>query len=257
MSFLAKKILAALLLPLPLCILFCLIGLLFLIFTRLRKTGTTFVSIGVLILVVFSISPTATFLLNGLEKQYTPLMSPPRSVEKIVVLGGGVSGNKKYPANTCLNSASLSRLVEGIRLYRRLSKRNLNEQLILSGGRVFRSPSISGKMKNTAVILGVDPSSIYLENGSQDTYHEALYLKSQLGKRRFILVTSAYHMPRAMALFKAQGMHPIAAPTQFLAKRNRYSMSYFIPSTSNLVMSNIALHEYLGMAWHWISTIRG
>ena len=64
-----------------------------------------------------------------------------------------------------------------------------------------------------------------------------------------MLVTSAYHMPRAMEIFKEEGMNPIPAPTQFLTKRYSYRTKYFLPSVVNLIHSDIALHEYMGMTW--------
>jgi uncharacterized SAM-binding protein YcdF (DUF218 family) len=55
-------------------------------------------------------------------------------------------------------------------------------------------------------------------------------------------------MPRAMALFQHLGMHPIAAPTQFLGF-HRTLITAYLPNTNNLVISDIALHEYLGVLW--------
>lgn len=170
-------------------------------------------------------------------------------VHQIVVLGGGVGGNPDYPPNTRLSAASLSRLVEAVRLYHQLQKRKQSAILILSGGRVFGSDSDAKKMYNTAVVLGLKPSKFILEAGSKDTYHEALYLQKIVDNKPFILVTSAYHMERAVRLFKKLKMQPIPAPTQYLDKTNYYRISRFFPRASNLVSSDIAIHEYLGLLW--------
>ncbi len=249
MPFMLKKFISALLLPLPICILLAIIGLLIWWLTRCHKLAGSMIVISIILLALFSTSFLPNILLSNLEYRYKPLHTVPEHVSTIVVLGGGVGGQVGFPANTRLNSASLSRLVEGIRLYRQLSHKGITPKLILSGGRVFRSPTEAGRMRNTAVILGVDRSNISLEDGSRDTHHEALYLMKQLGAKPFILVTSAYHMPRAMALFEKQGMHPIAAPTQYMVKLNRNPFKYYIPSTINLIYSDIALHEYFGIAW--------
>jgi uncharacterized SAM-binding protein YcdF (DUF218 family) len=164
-------------------------------------------------------------------------------------LGAGNSGDARYPANEKLSSASLSRLIEGIRIYKQIP----NCKLILSGGRIFGSQPDSAVMNNVASMLGVKPEDIVVEAGSRDTFNEAVFLKRIIGDKPFILVTSAYHMPRAIALFNQQGMYPIAAPTQLLIKKKTTVFKSFFPNSTYLVYSDIAIHEYLGMLWGRIS----
>ena len=240
---------SSLLLPLPFSIIISSIGLYLVWFTRQRRLGNIFLTLGFIVLLTFSLSFLPKSLLQNLESRYKPLLHAPTTVHTIVVLGGGVSGNVHYPANTRINSASLSRLVEAIRLYRQLERKGINVKLVLSGGRVFQTASVALKMKNTAVVLGIKPSHIELENGSKDTYHEALYLKPQLKNKPFILVTSAAHMPRAMSIFIKMGMNPIPAPTQYLAKSTANPFKRYFPSSTSLIFSDIALHEYFGIAW--------
>jgi uncharacterized SAM-binding protein YcdF (DUF218 family) len=248
MTFWLKKMVSGFLLPLPFGLIWFAAGLLLLMARcapRLRNI--TFI-IGFLVITIFSFNPVSTKLLNKLQSQYAPLTQVPTGVTQVVVLGGGVNDDQDYPANITLGSASLSRLVEGIRQFKALAANNINPTLILSGGQVFGSPTAAGKMQNVATLLGVNPSNIILENGSQDTHQEALFLKKTLGSHPFILVTSAYHMPRSMALFEHQGMHPIAAPTEILSSKTHTAL-FYIPNASSLIMSNIALHEYIGILW--------
>lgn len=249
MDFMTKKIISSLLLPLPISLLFFIIGLLFLWFSQKKKYGISFLLIGIIILWLFSTSLIPSYLLSTLESQYQPLKNAPNNINDIVVLGGGVRVNDHFPPNTQLNSASLSRLVEGIRLYQQLQKKGVKIKLILSGGRVFNAPSEAGKMHNTATILGVSLKDLLIEDGSTDTYQEALFLKPIIGKQPFILVTSATHMPRAIAIFRHLGMKPIAAPTQYLSKTHYLPYTYFIPSAINLLYADIAIHEYFGFIW--------
>jgi uncharacterized SAM-binding protein YcdF (DUF218 family) len=165
------------------------------------------------------------------------------------VLGGGVRDKTDVPPNTQLGSSSLARLVEGVRLYQLLKDQHIKPKLVLSGGRIFGSPAAAGIMRNTAVILGVEPKDIILENGSEDTHDEAINLRDTLKNKPFLLVTSAFHMRRSMALFEAEGMQPIAAPTQFLFKENSYSISHYFPNGIAVTQTDIALHEYLGLFW--------
>lgn len=244
-----KKIASALLLPLPIALGLAILGLIIAWFSSYIKTGLTLITLAVIILGIFCLDMTSQNLLLGLESAYSPLLTVPKNVNSIVVLGGGNGSDNHYPANTRIGAASLSRLVEGVRLYRQIIHQNPNAKLILSGGRLFRYYPEAGRLKNTAVALGVDPSHIVVENGSQDTLQEAIYLKPLLGEQPFILVTSAYHMDRSMRLFEKQGLHPIAAPTQFLTQMSRDPIRNFIPNSMSLVASDTALHEYFGLFW--------
>lgn len=253
MTFWLKKLVSGFLLPLPFGLLWILAGIILLIASRAKRLRNLCFFVGFFIITLFSLNPVSVALLDELQSQYAPLMHPPTNINQIVVLGGGVSGGKDYPPNLTLNSASLSRLVEGIRLLKEIQKTNPTATLILSGGRVFQSPAVAGKMRNTALMLGVDEKNTLLEDGSQDTREEALFIYKVVGDNPFILVTSAYHMPRAMALFQNVGMHPIAAPTQFMGYHYDFTL-WCIPNANSLIVSDIAIHEYLGIIW---AKIRG
>ncbi len=72
---------------------------------------------------------------------------------------------------------------------------------------------------------------------------------------RFVLVTSAGHMPRSMALFRKLGMAPIPAPAEYLVREREGGVrpGMFFPEADNLVMAEKAFHEYMGLVWAWIS----
>lgn len=249
MDFYLRKLLSVYFLPLPLTMTVILTGLI--LAWWFRKTGLIVAMVGWIVLCVLSLTPVSNALTYSLEKHYRPILNVPVNVRYIVVLGGGVRVNPDIgPANTQLASSSLSRLVEGIRLYRLMQRQNQAAKLILSGGSVFQSPHISGIMRNTAVMLGVSRNDLVMERGSKNTYQEAQFLKKILGKKPFLLVTSATHMKRSMALFRAAGTNPIAAPTQYLSHTNDYSAArYLLPRSSALVNDDLSLHEYLGMIW--------
>lgn len=292
--FYLKKLISNLLLPLSIAMLLLIIGLICLLCQRRRsKAGIFCCGLGVVILLVFSLPYVPRTLLHHLEQSYHPVTQLSADVHTVVVLGGGVNGQQTdFPPNTLTGAASLSRLVEGIRLYRLLTEKadanfkkhhtnnnsasnathssgrgnshntsntsnnnkplNLTHSitLILSGGQVFGAPAVAGFMRNAALFLGVPNTAIKLENGSQDTAQEARLLKHKLGQAPFYLVTSAYHMQRALWLFQSAGLHPIAAPTQYLTLQNPIQPGRtWIPSSTNLSYSDIAIHEYIGLWW--------
>jgi len=105
-------------------------------------------------------------------------------------------------------------------------------------------------MADLALLLGVNKENIILEDASKDTKDQAILIKGILGNDKFVLVTSASHMPRSMALFRKQGMDPIPAPTEHLVKeRKNISPGMFFPGASNLRKVERAFHEYLGFLW--------
>ncbi len=251
MFFIFKKVASSILLPLPIALILLLLGLVLLIIRKKSGISITLLCVGILVLMAFSTNPIASDLVIRLERQYQPLTIMPANVSYIVVLGGGNSGSRHLPPNTQLSSASLARLIEAIRLYHQRP----HAILVLSGGLVFGSHAEATVMNNTAVALGIKPGDMIIERGSRDTNEEAQHLKLLIQDQPFVLVTSAYHMPRAMQIFKRYHMRPIAAPTQFLTKHYQYDPKYYFPSTSNLIHSDIAFHEYMGIAWFKLQSI--
>lgn len=250
LSFSLIKIISDILLPVPIALLFIFSACL----TSKRHITCSLTALAFVVLGFAGWAPTANMLLTHLESAYQPIMTIPENISTVIILGAGVRSNTVLPANTQLNSASISRLVEGVRLYEMIQKKNDHAHLTLLGGHVFLSPNHAGILENTAHILGVDKADISLARGYANTQDEAKHLKKTLGKTPFLLVTSAYHMTRALYLFQQEGMNPIPAPTQFLSKKNSHHRAFWwIPRASNIVHVDIALHEYLGLFWAKLS----
>src|SRR3989338_7930088 len=148
MFFLLKKIISTFLLPLPFGLFWILIGIILILSDNAKRFRIISLYAGFFIIFIFSLNPVSAALLKPLQTEYKPLVFPPKNVDKIVVLGGGVNSEKNYPPNLMLGPASLSRLIEGIRIFQILKKENPKAKLILSGGRVFQSPAVADKMKN-------------------------------------------------------------------------------------------------------------
>ena len=251
--FLLKKIVAHFLYPVPLCIEILLLGLIFLLLTRRQRTGKALVAAGVALLVILSYSQISDRIVRPLEAAYPPLaeLAPLPDVRWVVVLGGGHTSDTKQPLTSQLSDASVVRLVEGIRIQRALPA----SKLVLSGGGVFDPVPEAEIRAQLALSIGVNEDDIILEPRPNDTKDEARYLLEVIGKDRFILVTSAVHMPRSIALFERLGMRPIPAPTDHRVKKipeGRPDM--FFPKSESLHNAKRAFHEYLGFAW---ARIRG
>lgn len=258
--FAAKKLLAPLLYPVPAVLLALGLGVFLLWMTPWKRAGRLFVTLGALLLGGLSFGPVADSLVRPLERQYSPLVFHQglRDVRWVVVLGGGHVSDPTLPPTGQLDEASLVRLAEGIRIHRLLPR----SRLLLSGGKLYDPVSNAQVMAEAATSLGVDPKNMVLEANSRDTQDQAVEIKRLVGDEPLVLVTSAVHMPRAMELFHARGMRPIAAPTGHTVRnRQEQSPTRHYPSAENLRKTRRAMHEYLGLAWirvhNWVLAAQG
>ncbi|WP_133130022.1 YdcF family protein [Legionella yabuuchiae] len=215
-----------------------------------RRGNSRAVKVGFLMvficLLTFSTAFLPRYLTKQLEGQYTPILEPNPSIQRIVVLGGGQYQYANSPSNNLLTSASTRRLMEGVRLYRLLP----GSKLILSGGNFNGEPSEASRMFDLTQWFEIPSKDIVLETASINTADQARELKQLLKGQSFYLVTSAIHMPRSMALFQKQGLTPIAAPTDFTFywSDERWEKLFF-PNPKNFAYLNIAWHEILGRIW--------
>jgi len=246
--FLFKKIAAPLFFPVTLTLGILLLGVFLLLVTRRQKTGKIVVLIGTIFLGMLSYGAVSDKLLQPLEYQHPALLNLQniQNLKWIVVLGGGHVSDPKLPITSQLSNASLVRLVEAIRIHNGLPK----SKLILSGGRVFEKISDAHVLAEVAIAIGIKKEDLILEDISKDTEDEANLIHKIVGIEPFILVTSASHMPRSIALFKRLGMRPMPGPTDYLVKGSQeMSPGMFYPSVSGLRKAETAFYEYLGLAW--------
>jgi uncharacterized SAM-binding protein YcdF (DUF218 family) len=165
-----------------------------------------------------------------------------------VVLGGGVRDLSWLGLPSRPTPESEARLVQGVLLYRRM-----RVPLIITGGNgdPFRSePGDADAMEVLARKLGVPARGIMKENASRNTLEAARNVYSLIKARRIILVTSAYHMKRSVALFSKQGFDVIPAPAVYLSEQTKRTAYSFIPRLGALDASAAACSEYISLYWY-------
>jgi uncharacterized SAM-binding protein YcdF (DUF218 family) len=167
------------------------------------------------------------------------------------VLGSGHKSDKNKPINSQVSKTALVRLSEGIRLFHQIKRHNRHAKLIVSGYAGFDGKekiSHAVMQKRVAISLGINPRNIILQTKPKDTKEEAINVAKIIGNSKFILVTSASHLPRAMELFADTGLHPTPAPTDFLSSQKEILIDF--PTVKKIENTTVALHEYLGLAWN-------
>ena len=189
-------------------------------------------------------------LIDTLQYQHDVLKEVPEDVQAIVVLSGGRAPiAREYRNLDTVNSRSLERL----RYASRLAKVH-SLPIVLVGGSVNDERKSEASLMQQALKTDFGVEATLLEEESKNTFENARFVNKILKDNsisKILLVTHAYHMPRAMWCFNDVGLEPIAAPTIFY-KRNSAEpeMKDYIPRASALTKTRIALHEYIGSLWY-------
>jgi len=247
-DFILKKIISMFIMPFPLGMIFIITGVILLYKNRVTK-AKLILTFSIIWMFFISYAPLVNYVLYNFEESYPSLKQAPENIKYIYVLGGGHSSDDKHPITSQVNEASLVRLNEGIRLYRQLKGQ---ASIVVSGYSGMYDSTPHAKMQEKlALALGVKKSNLIVRPEPRDTHEEALAAKDLIGTQPFIVVTSAFHMKRAMNFFKEEGLKPIPAPTQHLAEVGRPYYSGFF-SADALKKSHIVFHEILGLIWQRI-----
>lgn len=238
------KLLSLLLYPLSQALLLCLFALLALLLHRVR-TGILSLLLGLSWLYLCSTAVFADYLMGTLEDSYPPkALSVVAEADAIVLLGGATRGDVHMGTLGDLNQQA-DRLVYAVALF----KAGKSPRLVISGGGQSGGRTEAQIMEELLQVMGVPAHAILLEDKSRDTYQNAVYtaqMLKELNIRQILLVTSAFHMRRAEALFAAQGLDVIPAPTDYQRLVSPPLVSRWLPAVSDLWQSTYALHELLG-----------
>lgn len=202
------------------------------------------------VLVVISTGWLPRYLTRTLESQYPVIVEVDPAIKWVVILSGGQTQGEGMPPNALLSSASIKRLTEGVRLLRTLP----DAKLVLSGGSTDGEQTEAVLLAQLTGWFSIPSERVVLEQESLNTADQARELRSIVHSDPFYLVTSATHMPRAMALCREEGLNPVAAPTDFTYLW--YSSSWekmVIPNAYNLTYFSVAMHEVLGRVWGFVT----
>ena len=217
-----------------------------------KKYARWLLAIALVWMALISTRPLTGFLVSRLENRYPPLLSvDTASLEKpvrIMVLGSGFSDDSRLSPNSRLSVMAMGRVAEGIRMHRLVPE----STIVFSGYKGKLSVSQAEVSADAAVSLGVGRSSTATLTTTRTTLDEAETFFSTFGPGgTLILVTDAIHMPRAMKLFKASSLDPIASPTNYIIKRNSVKRPELpLPGAGHIRNMENAVHEYAGHLWY-------
>jgi uncharacterized SAM-binding protein YcdF (DUF218 family) len=241
--------------PINLLLLAALVGVL-LCFGRHAGFGRGLALTAMLILIAAATLPLGMLLIAPLEDRFPlppPDLPPP---EGIIVLGGAIDDQTSAARQETVFDEGGERLTEAVILAKRYPQARV---VYTSGSSSFTGVTSTEALQARKLMsqMGIAPERITLEDKSRNTDENARFTAAIVRpqpSQRWIVVTSAFHMPRAMGIFEKAGFHPIAYPVSFRTRgRWRYDLRLTFDPVRNLRIFEIAVHEWIGLVAYWAS----
>ncbi|HEY8126166.1 MAG TPA: YdcF family protein [Methylocystis sp.] len=248
MFFIVSKILAFVLAPVHFFIFAAVIGAT-LLFTRWRTWGRVLSTFSALALLLMAFGPLGWLLASPLEARFPPPPNDLAAPDGIIVLGGTIDERLSASRNRAALVDAAERLTAPIALKRKYPR----ARLIFTGG----SAALRGSPYSEADAvqqfwreIGLDQGDILYEGRSRNTYENAVFTRELLPPKlgaRWLLVTSAIHMPRAVGVFRQAGFDVVAYPVDYRTSGDSW-VEFPRSATKALGLVEFVAHEWAGLA---------
>jgi len=255
MFFLASKILGFLLAPVHVAIFLCVIGAT-LLYTRWRVWARALTTIGALALLLMGFTPLGAMLAAPLEARFREAPRDlPAAPDGIIVLGGAANAELSAERNWPVLSEAAERLTTPIALMRKYPE----ARLVFSGGSAallgppYSETEVAKQFWND---VGLDESRVFFEGRSRNTLENAVFARELVQPKageRWLLVTSATHMPRAMGVFRKAGFPVIAFPVDYRTRRDVWRLEFPGGALGAMTLVESAAHEWAGLIAYWLT----
>jgi uncharacterized SAM-binding protein YcdF (DUF218 family) len=221
----------------------------------MRRASISAVAAGFLVLMLSAWTSLGALMLGPLEERFQRPQSLPEKIDGIVVLGGGLEGAINLARGGYEMNSSGDRFVEAAVLARRFP----SARILVSGGTgaiVLDAEGDADTAPRLLAALGVAPERLLLENRSRNTAENAEFSK-ELAKpgpgETWLLVTSAYHMPRSVGLFRKAGFPVVPWPSDYRTS-GREGVGFFRDNEVDALQNTtLALREWIGLIAYWLS----
>lgn len=216
-----------------------------------RRQGLRLAWIATLLLAVAGLSPIASWVMWPLEARFPipQIAQGSRDYAGIIVLGGGEDGHNSANRNQLHINEAGDRITAGSALAARLPE----TRLIFTGGAaslIHSRPDGAFAVRDYWLSIGIPASRMIIEEKSRNTYENATLTHALLAPKRgerFLLVTSAAHMPRAMGVFRQAGFDVVAYPSDFRANIEEEPLHAFSSFPAGLKRLDEAAKEWIGL----------
>jgi uncharacterized SAM-binding protein YcdF (DUF218 family) len=251
MPFTLSKILALLAQPSTLAVLALFIGLLLIRRPGRERTGLGLAWGALIYLVVVGLFPVGNALVLPLEQRFASVPRPAddEKVAGIVILGGFEDGWVTAGRDGLAVNESAERLTEGLRF----ALKHPEAKVVFTGGvggLLSNDVEATGPVSQFLKDTGVAPDRIIVEGRSRNTYENAVFTREIVDPKpgeRWYLVTSGYHMPRAIGLFRKANFDVIAYPVDFRTRGPEDLTRMFERIPGGLARMDVGANEWIGL----------
>jgi uncharacterized SAM-binding protein YcdF (DUF218 family) len=254
MFFILSKVLGFVAIPSNVVIVLGLLGVL-LLATRLQRTGRFLTVVSVIVLALLGLSPIGNALIIPLEQRFPPWDDTRGAPDGIVVLGGAITPDVSAARNEVALNEAAERVTSAVALARRYPQ----ARIVYSGGTgalVYPDGNEAVSAVRIFDRLGIPPERIIVEEQSRNTVENAVFsllLAMPQPGERWLLVTSGYHMPRAMGVFRAAGFPVEAYPVDWRTRGPQDALRPFSTLSGGLERADTAAHEWIGLLVYWLT----
>jgi uncharacterized SAM-binding protein YcdF (DUF218 family) len=223
--------------------------------TRFASFGRKLMVASIVLLAIFGFSPVGYWLLYPLETRFPPWNPAQGAPDGIIVLGGSVDTDLSAAHDTTVIKTAADRMFAAAVLARRYP----NARIVYTGG---SANLISTDVKEADYAarlledLGIPKSRLTMERQSRNTQENAEFSKELVQPKsgeRWLLVTSAYHMPRSVGLFRKAGFLVEPYPVDWQADGPEALLEFSNVENGGLIHTDLAFREWLGLLAYWIT----
>jgi uncharacterized SAM-binding protein YcdF (DUF218 family) len=252
--FVLSKTLGIMLLPANFLIGVGLLGAI-LLATRFASLGRRFLVASVVLLAICGFSPLGNLVLYPLETRFPPWDAAQGAPDGIVVLGGSIDADLSAAHDTAAFTSAAGRLTEAAALAHRYP----NARVIFSGGSANLISADAREADYAAAVLeslGVSRERLMMERRSRNTQENAEFSKAIAAPKsgeRWLLVTSAYHMPRSVGLFRKAGFTVEPYPVDWRTGKRADILAVGPVAVDGLERTDIGIREWIGLVAYWVT----
>lgn len=253
MSFTAQQLLAFFALPSNLLMVMALLGVV-LMLTPLARTGRRLAVAALLLLAACGWLPIGNLLMAPLEQRFPKWDATRGAPDGIVVLGGAISPDM----SAVHRDAALNESAERITAVAELARRFPRARIVFTGGegQAGRGASEAGIALPLFESFGIARERVELEDVARNTLENATRTRALVNPRygeRWLLVTSAHHMPRAVGLFRQAGFPVEAYPVDWRTRGSEDFLTPFVALSAGLARTDTAAREWIALPFYWLA----
>ena len=218
------------------------------------KLSRWVLSLTALVAVIIATLPIGQNLFVILENRFPVNQALPAKVDGVIVMGGVVNQVLTRERGQLAVGGAAERLIS----FLEISRKYPTAKLIFTGGsgNIFRNEIKEGDVVRSFMIdMGVDHERLIIENEARNTFENAVFSKklvNPLAHETWLLITSAFHMPRSIGVFRQAGWEVIPYPVDYQLNSN-LNLSLSFNLASGLSFLSTGIHEWLGLLVYWLT----